>query len=560
MAELLSWFQEPPGPLYVKVAQLLVELWLRDDGLGKTVAELSWIASLPIGEEAPVTLTNLRDIADADLDMAKRISGYPWLTDGVSRDGEAGGLSALVRIAANDLELARQVSGFSWFVDDVTGDEGSVLYSLVHIVAEDLELARQVSGFPWFIDGVTNDEAWGLYALGRIVGNDLELARQTVGLPWFIDGVTNDEAWALDMLVEIAANDLELARQAASLTWFIDGLTNNEARGLFALGNVAARDSGMAREIGTSPWLSWQEDLSPYLLRSLDSISASPDALGKLTAQPWFADGLDYEEAAFVVALSGVVGKPHYDELLASHFTLSTTVSLPLAGKVRIWAFQETPFPPQDDDLLMTIEDTARIIEGFLSVPFPTTDIILLVADEDERLHSLHVGAWFAFTHMVSIRYSGRAHAIVHETGHYYFNTGPRWFVEGGARLVEVYVADRTNGQPIRERRFIASREAEECLVPNQRENIHDFEYVWSQGTVSPYCIYTLGENFLLRVLATIGEEAMSAALGELLVEGSISEEKIYEAFVKHTPPEKLKSFLSLYRTLHGGPYADDSG
>ena len=63
-----------------------------------------------------------------------------------------------------------------------------------------------------------------------------------------------------------------------------------------------------------------------------------------LTAQPWFDDGLNDEEAAFVVVLSGMVGRPLYADLLAAHSTKTKTVSLPLAGDVRIWVFQDKVF------------------------------------------------------------------------------------------------------------------------------------------------------------------------------------------------------------------------
>ena len=60
----------------------------------------------------------------------------------------------------------------------------------------------------------------------------------------------------------------------------------------------------------------------------------------------------------------------------------------------------------------------------------------------------------------------------------------------------------------------------------------------------------------------TLGEEAMSSALGELYLrsehydEGS-TEEQIYRTFLKHTPPGLEDEFRDLYRRLHGGPFVD---
>ena len=64
LAELVPWFREPLGAAGAEAARLLVELWLRDDSLGKAVAALPWIASAPVGEEIPTALGALRDIAD----------------------------------------------------------------------------------------------------------------------------------------------------------------------------------------------------------------------------------------------------------------------------------------------------------------------------------------------------------------------------------------------------------------------------------------------------------------------------------------------------------------
>ena len=77
LAELVPWFREPLGAAGAEAARLLVELWLRDDSLGKAVAALPWIGSAPVGEEIPTALGALRDIADADLELARRVLAYP---------------------------------------------------------------------------------------------------------------------------------------------------------------------------------------------------------------------------------------------------------------------------------------------------------------------------------------------------------------------------------------------------------------------------------------------------------------------------------------------------
>ena len=54
----------------------------------------------------------------------------------------------------------------------------------------------------------------------------------------------------------------------------------------------------------------------------------------------------------------------------------------------------------------------------------------------------------------------------------------------------------------------------------------------------------------------------MSSALRELYLRSehddlSQTEEDIYRAFLKHTPPGLEDEFRDLYRRLHGGPFLD---
>ena len=74
-----------------------------------------------------------------------------------------------------------------------------------------------------------------------------------------------------------------------------------------------------------------------------------------------------------------------------------------------------------------------------------------------------------------------------------------------------------------------------------------------------------MGVHFLIMLTLTLGEKASSAALRELYVQSSTegqgaSEEEIFRAFLKHTPPELESEFRALYRRLHGGTYDEGGG
>lgn len=69
-------------------------------------------------------------------------------------------------------------------------------------------------------------------------------------------------------------------------------------------------------------------------------------------------------------------------------------------------------------------------------------------------------------------------------------------------------------------------------------------------------CHYSLGAYLLLSLYETLGEGATSAALRDLFLlfqaEGRpVTEEEIYEAFLRNTPPGLEEEFLALYRQFH---------
>ena len=108
----------------------------------------------------------------------------------------------------------------------------------------------------------------------------------------------------------------------------------------------------------------------------------------------------------------------------------------------------------------------------------------------------------------------------------------------------------------------VARQVQRKCFNLNEVENIWHYVHVWGVTTgLTGGCPYYMGENFLINLFETMGEESMAAALRELLLSGwsdtREQEEVVFDTFVKHVPMGRLKEFLELYRQLHGGPYAD---
>ena len=270
---------------------------------------------------------------------------------------------------------------------------------------------------------------------------------------------------------------------------------------------------------------------------------------------PWYADGLSPAEVALIVTLPSIARwYPHLIQPLVDDFhSQSTTVTLPLAGEVTIWALQNTPFSPSDP-LFQEIATTARMAESFLQLPFPTDHIILLVTDPSEPGFETH--GWFYSSHMVLPRRDGSVPSVAHETVHYYFDTGPSWLFEGAANFMEYHVVAKED--PVA-RRATVEAEVGRCL--ERIENIR--HYVWRQRESNPLpgdCPYLLGEYFLLQVQDVLGSEALASALRAMFSEGKESlspadtrEEFIYRTLAEHVPDGKEGAFRAIYQEIHGG-------
>ena len=206
----------------------------------------------------------------------------------------------------------------------------------------------------------------------------------------------------------------------------------------------------------------------------LDSLSitakVSLDSLRSLSTKSWVTDGLDREEAAFVIAISRVpIDSPTlYQRLIDSHYTKPLR-SPTLAGDVKVWVFSDRPFK-RGEDYAIPITDTARIMEDFLKVPFPTTDIILILQES--------CGAHFG-SHMCLARVG----SVPHETAHYYFRRGPKWMDEGGAEFMADLVADRLGARDFAKSRTEAAGSARQCTESAGFENIRHITYVYDNAS-----------------------------------------------------------------------------
>ncbi len=612
-----SWFDNPPDAQHSEALRIIEEIVDKELAVGAEVTKLSWVNDGVWWNEVDVLsiLNNLMDgdqalvrqivspdfrfyLLEPGLESISQVADYEWLADGLNAN-EMRALISIVGIAKHDHELAGSLLDFSWTSDGITDEESILIYSLSSLIPHRSGILERFLEYQWLADGVIRSERVALGELAHLSLRDPEVARQALNYEWVVDGVTWNEGLVLSEVLyaserilsyirdansrppELAtefpwlANDLDanemrafigiaMTRQLAPLiydrlqeySWVADGITRRESEIIIDLYYTASNDVELARQIVGMGLLDDPiRDSDGYALKSLRNLARNPDSLTLLTNQPWFADGLDEEETAFVAALDAAnrYSDAWYRSLLQTRYAQSTTIAS--GGEVKVWAFWHLPFPSSDDTLDL-IEDVVLASEKIMSVPFPTTDVILLFVDRETWGQG---GGINTDEYAVIERPEGSPNwrgLIYHEAAHYYKLGLSFWFTEGGAEFITAYTMDQVGFESLESHR--ADLQGSTYCAEEGFENLQKLlDYEESHG-----CNYGLGNLFLISLLKLLGNDVMSAALRELYLQPELkgrdlSEEDFYRTFLKHTPSELRGEFRDLYRRLHGGPYAD---
>ena len=556
-----SWIVDGITREELKAAEAIERIALFFREFGRRLISSSLVVDGLKGDERKALEGALFNIARRDIEHAIQLLGSPWIADGITTE-ERYALEAIDGISAIDPELGKQLAASPLLAGGLSGDELRALDgALSYIAGRDIELAMSLLASPWVADGITTEERYALEAIDRVSAIDRELGKQLVASPLMADGLSGDELRALDgALSRIAGRDIELAAQLLASSWVADGISAEERNTLEAIDRISAIDRELGKWLVESHWVAdGLTNRETHVLNALDRVSEHPDSFRQLTAQSWFGDGLDDEEAAFVIALGGdpLRSPKLFEDLLIARYTQHRTISLPLAGEVDIWVVGNSP--PPNENLLAIIEHDARLSEEYIGAPFPIADIILLNVDPRTGNYGLSGGRHYD-SHISAIRSgSGGLGPVSHEMAHYYFDFGPGWLREGGADFLSFYVAHNLDESKI------PSLQGLYCSLDESGiENIRHYSYLHALSDRDirvRVCVYVIGRNFLVRLFKTIGWESMSSALRELHLSDSelgqsISEEEVYQAFLKHTPSDREEQFVDLYRRSHGGVFA----
>ena len=463
-----------------------------------------------------------------------------WYQDGIDEDPiyltEWRADRVLRRIFDNSPELADRVSRWAWVFDEpLIEGEVSVLEYLSDLDGQEPDAVQPIIDLPWLTDGVDRWESSAISALwGLAMDGNLGYAALAEA-PWVVDGVT----------------PLEVVLGIRSLS----AISGQHEHGFF---DVRDGRQWTISDLPHGPELAQQimslvdyppKDIDLYLVFALNIIRQSyPDGFRRLLAEPWFVDGLDEEERIYLIVSSGA--SEDVANLFEPHAIETKAIELPLAGIVNLWAIRHGPFHPEQN-ILVKMEEAVRGSEAFWSLPFPMEHVILYL---DDGMRGVHIG------HMMFLGTGGILpySSVYHEVAHYYFQEGPRWFTEGGAEIVRLYIENNGN---------IPRIESSTYCAEQGLKNLQDWTNLRS-GDLWDGCSYSMGLHFLATLRKTMGEEAWLSSLRAyylafgreheglyLTPEDAPMDDDIYRVFLAHTPPELIEEVKNVFRQLHGGPF-----
>ena len=555
---MIPWSHSPPDDHHNAALAFITQMAHMDRDLGVAAAQMEWVID-GVTYHEKVTLMYLARLSERDLALAKDVITWPWV---INKEGIDKSLA--VEYFVTIVEYGPDISQFFVPVakphDEITQFIKDFFSAVSLLVSADEDFTITVLQLPWVKDGIQPWKTNAVRTLATLVEVDSSLARSVIQLPWFVDGFSSIRAGVTYSLTRIAQRNLELGRELFHST-DVSMVTKNQSKERF-----------------------W----------SIALHRLHPDELfDHLIEQPWFVDGLDAEETAFVGSLFGIIQESRrgdsfletYKSFFESRYTQSSSIDLPLSGETDIWIFKNTPFYPNQDFVKLATE-IAQAAEEVLSIPFPTTDIMYLLIEAVDTQFG-HPTYFAGNTAVIGIHGDDvPVYLMYHELGHLYFSGWNyfEWIREGVPEFLSKYAsvrAGRISWSEMRENTALNARYCMDEIATNLRELVVHQRQL-SEGKSS--CNYSFGSYFFIRLYELLGAERFAASMAEIerirtdpeagralfesiaadtqnhrKIVDSYVENTFYQSFLKNTPPELLGEFEELYERLHG-PVGDDAG
>ena len=443
-----------------------------------------------------VTLIHLNQLSKRDVALAEDMITWPWF---ITKEGIDKGLAVeyFVAIVEHGPDISELFVPLAEHHGEITQFNKDFFHSVLLLVSADKDFAIKVLKQPWIQGEIPAwKHAWKTNAVrtfATLVEVDPKLARSVLELPWVVDGFSSIRAGAIYSLTGIAQRNLELGRK---LFHSIDASMITEKHG----------------------------DKERYSRITLHRLH--PDELfDHLIQQPWFVDGLDAEETAFVAALYGITSQSRYSDTFHTTYksyiegwhTQASTIELPLSGNTDTWIFKNTPFHPNQDFLKVAAE-MAEASEEAMGIPLPTDDITYLLI---ETVDTDIVHLTYFTGNSVVIGMHGEelpVYLIYHELGHLYFNSLNyfEWIREGVPEFLTKYASvksGRISWSDMREETASDARRCMEEVATTLRELVvHQRQLTGAKD----YCNYSFGSYFFIRLYELLGAERFAASMAEI--------------------------------------------
>lgn len=384
--------------------------------------------------------------------------------------------------------------------------------------------------------------------------------------------------------------DPNLAERIADLKW-ADKIDAMESNAISQLHEVLTLDRALANQLVGMPFFTAsieQHDIDALSRLRRLGVNYKSD-LDLVKNQDWFLDGLSDTEAIFITILVRhadlrtlkIFGEDDFRVLATGDIidkSRSDSIAAPLSGTVGLVSFNLPEF--FTDDFLLLVTDAVIALEDIIGEPFPVEEIPILFTPppESKSTNTTIVGVYVG-THIIvepSLAIKDAKRIVAHELAHYYLSGSasrglPLWFGEGGPNFAASFLMAQTGVQSISDRKrdlgeFTNSDVAycdRNLGIPNIRKILDFIErdgYYEHRDSQSYICNYILGEYLFLNLYQAMGQERFTAALNEtynasISSDRLISEEEIYQSFLRHTPKEKTNDFQEIYDRWHGGQF-----
>ena len=554
---------------------------------------IPWSHSPP-DDHHNAALAFITKMAQIDRDLGVTVAQMAWVVDGVTYH-EKVTLMYLARLSERDLALARDVITWPWVITKEGIDKSLAVEYFVSIVDHGPDISRLFVPLAKPHDEITQFIKDFFYAVSLLVSADADFTITVLRQPWVQGEIQPWKTDALRTLATLVEVDSNLARSVIQLPWFVDGFSSIRAGVTYSLTRIAQRNLELGRELFHSTDVSMvTKNYSKERFWSIALHRLHPDELfDHLIEQPWFVDGLDAEETAFVGSLIGLIPESRrgdtfletYKSFVESRYTQSSSIDLPLSGETDIWIFKNTPFYPNQDFVKLATE-IAQAAEEVLGIPFPTTDIMYLLIEAVDTQFG-HPTYFAVNTAVIGIHGDDvPVYLMYHELGHLYFSGWNylEWIREGVAEFLSKYAsvrAGRISWDEMRENTAFYARYCMDEIAPTLSELVV-YQRQLSEGKST--CNYSFGSYFFIRLYELLGAERFAASMAEIeriridpevkralfesiaadpdnhrkIVDWHV-ENTFYQSFLKNTPPELLDEFEDLYEELHG-PVGDDAG